>query len=92
MARKTRRRRRQREAKRAPAPPPTRQEGWIGRRAGLWIISLISLALGLFMGAQIMPVSGFQIAVLWSLGAAFSIWLAFFLTLYVTAWIRKRRG
>lgn len=91
MGKKTRRRRRQREAKREQEPQIQR-EGWIGHRTGLWIISLLSLGLGLFMGAQVMPVSGFQVAVLWSLGAALSIWLAFFLTLTITAWIRGRKG
>ncbi len=93
MARKTRRQRRPREAQQEQETQTQQTEaGWIGRRTGLWIISALSLALGLFMGAQVMPVGGLQAAVLWSLGAALSIWLAFFFTLTITAWIRGRKG
>jgi len=57
MAKKGRRRRRRAETK--PLEEPRgRQEGWIGRRTGLWIISLLSLALGLFMGGAVTGTAG----------------------------------
>lgn len=90
MTGKSRRRHRQKEEAVVPEEPQGQPEGWISRRTGLIIITLLSVVLGLFIGAQVMPVSGFRTAMVWSLGAGLSIWLVFSATLLLTGWIRGR--
>jgi hypothetical protein len=87
MAKKSRRRRHQ-ERPQVPEEPPTPQEGWISRRTGLVLNTLISVALGLFIGWQTIPVAGPVVGLLWSLTAALSIWLVFWFVQRVTRRMR----
>ncbi len=90
MARSSRRRRRDRRKKEPTVTeePRVAQEGWISRQTGLVLNTLISVALGLFIGWQTIPVAGPVVGMLWSLGAALSIWLVFWFMQRITRRMR----
>ena len=75
---------------RASEERPTPQGGpWISMRAGLRVIVLLSVGLGLFVGWQVAPVGGWAEAARWSLLAALSIWLVFGLAFVVSRALRR---
>ncbi len=65
------------------------EEAWMSWRTGLLLNGLISLALALFVGWQVLPDGGLKEAVRWGLIAGLSIWVIFFVTLRFTLWIRR---
>ncbi len=77
----------------AGVPPPSApsQEGWISLRTGLWLITLISTGLGLFVGWQMRSAGQVGTALVWSLLAAASIWVVFGGALWLGRRLRRFR-
>jgi len=65
------------------------EDAWMNWRTGLLLNGLVSLALALFVGWQVVPVGGLKEAVRWGLIAGLSIWVIFFMALRFTLWIRR---
>lgn len=80
----------QKKSPKTAAKPYTAQgDPWISVRAGLLFILLLSVGLGLFVGWQVAPVSGWGEAARWSLLATLSIWVVFGLAFVVSRALRR---
>jgi len=69
------------QLKPAPAQEPANQP-WIQLRTGMLVIGVVSLVFGAFLAYQMWP-AGWKVALLWGLGGAGAVWLAFGLSLLV---------
>jgi len=80
---------RKKSPKTAAKPSTAQGDPWISMRAGLLFILLLSVGLGLFVGWQVAPVSGWGEAARWSLLATLSIWVVFGLAFVVSRALRR---
>lgn len=67
----------------------SRDEPWISSRTGLIVMTILSLALAVYTGWQLIPSQGVVKAVLWGLGAGVAIWAVFFFMLFFNRSLRK---
>ena len=63
---------------------------WIDRLSGMRVMTLVSLALAVFVGWQLYPTEGAK-AILWGFGFGAGIWLVFALSLAFNVWMRGKR-
>lgn len=89
MSKKTRQKNKKQTPKKSQAPATN--EPWLSKRTGLIVISMISIALALFMIWQLQPVLGLGEALLWGLGFGVAIWGVFALALAFNRWVRGRK-
>lgn len=96
MARRKERRKRQPAQQRAEArqqnqaEAPNLDEPWLGKRTGLIIMAVLSLAIAAFMTWNLAPSEGTFGALLWGLGFAAAIWGIFGLSYAFNTWVRRR--
>ena len=86
MAKRNRKKRKQTQSDQwAPGTEP-----WISKRTGLIIMSLVSLALAIFITWTLSPALGLGEALLWGLGFGAAMWGVFALALAFNKRIRGR--
>jgi hypothetical protein len=81
--------RRKRKQRRQEAAKPSRQP-WMQWRTGMIALTLVSLALALFVGWQIYPAGGLGQAALIGLAFGFSIWVIFYIVYRLNRWLQSR--
>lgn len=64
---------------------------WLSKRTGLIVMTLMSLALAIYIIWQLYPVLGME-AFLWGLGFGLSTWIVFALFYVFNTWVRGRRS
>ncbi len=74
-------RKKQAQVKAAPVQEQVHQP-WIQLRTGMVIIGVVGLAFGAFLAYQVQPAS-WKETVLWGLGGAGAVWLAFGVSLLI---------
>lgn len=84
---KKRKKKRKRSNKNQWAPGT---EPWLGKKTGLIIIGLVSLALATFIIWTMSPALGLGMAIIWGLGFGIAMWGVFALALGFNKWIRGR--
>jgi hypothetical protein len=67
----------------------TGQDPFLSSRSGLIIMGAGSLAMIAFVVWQLSPTEGFWPSLLWGLGFALSLWVAFALAYAFNKWVRK---
>ncbi len=73
-----------------PAAEPAAQTGWISMRSGRMTITIVSAALAIFTGWQVIPVKGLAEGILLGVVLGGSIWVVFFGILYLNRFARRR--
>lgn len=63
--------------------PTTGSKPWIQLRTGLILIGVLSLVFGTFTAYQVWSAVGWREALLWGLGGAGAVWLAFGVSLLI---------
>ena len=86
LAKRTKKKRKQ--SKQAQYAPGT--EPWIGKRTGLAIVGLVSLALAIFVAYTTAPGLGWGMAILLGLGFGIAMWGVFALAIGFNKWVRGR--
>ncbi len=67
-----------------PTPEQDRPiQPWIKLRTGLGVIGALSLIFGAFLAYQVWPATDWKEALLWGLGGAAAVWLAFGVSLLI---------
>ncbi len=60
-----------------PDKKPGFSDPWIGKRTGLIVVAVVSVALVAFLAYRFIPALGLVEGLLWSLGFGASIWVVF---------------
>lgn len=68
-----------------------KNDPWISKQLGIIIITIISLAMGIYTGTQTVPALGWLEGLLWAVGYGGSIWLVFMIALLFNRYVRGRR-
>ncbi len=86
MAKKSRKKRKKKNSGAAVSPA---NDPWLGQRAGLIVILVVSVGFGGFMAWNLAPVEGWGAAILWGLGTAAAIWAVFALAVGFNKFVRR---
>jgi hypothetical protein len=88
MAKRKKRSQSRRQAEQKPVP--SLNEPWLGKRTGLIIMIVFTVAFAAFITWQLAPTEGTGRAILWGLGFGAGTWAVFGLALAFNTWIRRR--